>query len=99
MADEEGLKARIRHRAHQIWLDEGRPAGQHLRHWEMAAELVAIEANKDAALKPVDADAIGPEGEPVEPLIALENEGEAPVLTDQGDKSPKPRSRRGKSKT
>lgn len=28
---------RIRNRAHQIWQEEGQPAGQHERHWHQAA--------------------------------------------------------------
>ena len=27
---------RIRNRAHQIWIDEGKPFHQHERHWEQA---------------------------------------------------------------
>ena len=27
---------RIRNRAHQIWQEEGQPAGQHERHWHQA---------------------------------------------------------------
>ncbi|MBZ9741257.1 MULTISPECIES: DUF2934 domain-containing protein [unclassified Mesorhizobium] len=28
---------RIRNRAHQIWQEEGQPAGHHERHWHQAA--------------------------------------------------------------
>jgi hypothetical protein len=34
---------RIRRKAHQIWEEQGRPAGQAEAHWDMASELVAIE--------------------------------------------------------
>jgi len=45
---------RIRNRAHQIWLQEGQPAGQHDRHWHQAAADVDQEdaAGKSAAKKP-----------------------------------------------
>jgi hypothetical protein len=39
---------RIRNRAHQIWLQEGQPAGHHERHWHQAAADVDQE---DAAGK------------------------------------------------
>lgn len=35
MADDR--QERIRNRAHQIWQQEGQPAGQHERHWHQAA--------------------------------------------------------------
>jgi ABC-type glutathione transport system ATPase component len=34
---------RIRERAYQIWLHVGRPEGRDKIHWDMAAELVAID--------------------------------------------------------
>ncbi|QPC93867.1 DUF2934 domain-containing protein [Mesorhizobium sp. INR15] len=47
---------RIRNRAHQIWLDEGQPVGQHERHWHQAATDVDGEdagaAPKAGAKKP-----------------------------------------------
>ncbi|MFA6156888.1 DUF2934 domain-containing protein [Mesorhizobium sp.] len=39
---------RIRKRAHQIWQEEGQPAGQHERHWRQAAE----DVDRDSAGKP-----------------------------------------------
>lgn len=39
---------RIREFAYQIWESEGRPAGKHDRHWEMARKLVEAE-NQEAA--------------------------------------------------
>lgn len=35
MADDR--QERIRNRAHQIWQEEGQPAGHHERHWHQAA--------------------------------------------------------------
>ena len=45
---------RIRNRAHQIWLQEGQPAGHHERHWQQATADVDQEdaAGKSAAKKP-----------------------------------------------
>jgi hypothetical protein len=43
------LEERIRQRAYQIWRDEGCPEGRANIHWEMAAELVAIENDQNFA--------------------------------------------------
>jgi hypothetical protein len=85
---------RIRAKAYDLWLEEGRPEGRAEIHWDMASELVAIEQNYALALKPVN-DHVGltPTGEPVEPLVAVENAGEFPTLTDQGEESPYPHKR------
>jgi hypothetical protein len=57
----------------------------------MARELLAIEDDYARTLKPVkQTAAIGPTGEPVEPLIAVENSGEFPTLTDQGEEAAYP---------
>ncbi|CAN7621307.1 DUF2934 domain-containing protein [Mesorhizobium sp. LjRoot246] len=55
MADDR--QERIRNRAHQIWLQEGQPAGHHERHWHQAAADVDKEdaAGKSAAKKPAGA--------------------------------------------
>lgn len=86
------LDQRIRERAYRLWEEEGRPEGREAAHWEMAATLIAIEDNPDAgrAENPVVQDRErGPTGEPVEPVEALTNQGEAPGLTDQSrDTSP-----------
>jgi hypothetical protein len=77
---------RIRRRAYQLWEQEGRPEGRADEHWDKAAELVAIEENLRYTLQPIpDPDDLGPEGEPVEPIEALENAGEFPTMTDQGE--------------
>ena len=31
-------QARIRQKAHELWLAEGKPSGQAARHWKMAEE-------------------------------------------------------------
>jgi hypothetical protein len=70
---------RIREKAFQLWLEEGQPEGQQERHWALASELVAIEHSQiDTTIPLAEIHA----GEPVE---ALENAGEFPTLTDQGE--------------
>ena len=78
---------RVRQRAYHLWLDEGKPEGQADAHWEKARELVAIEENMQDTLlpNPIPEYERNPTTEPVEPLLAVENEGEFPGLTDQGD--------------
>jgi hypothetical protein len=57
----------------------------------MASELIGIQENYALALMPVQDHAPStPAGEPVEPLLAVENAGEFPTLTDQGEESPVP---------
>lgn len=83
------IEARIRERAHKIWEDEGRPEGRDRDHWELASELIAIEDSQHLATIPVEQSVA--QLEKGEPLIALENAGEFPTLTDQGEQQiPKP---------
>ena len=70
-------------------------------------ELIAIEEHQKDTLKPTGAepqenaeddpiaspDVFGPEGEPVEPVLAVENAGEFPTLTDEGEGEQVPRRR------
>lgn len=81
------MEERIRKRAYQLWLDEGCPQGRAEVHWDKATELVAIEDNQHLATRSPTA-ALGPHGQPVEPMIALTNQGEFPELTDQGEPKP-----------
>jgi hypothetical protein len=84
--DENERQERIRRRAYQLWEQEGRPEGRAEDHWDQATELVAIEDNHRVTLQPVDeATELGPTGEPVEPIEAIENTGEFPTMTDQGE--------------
>lgn len=86
-------EARIREVAHRLWEQEGRPEGREEAHWEMARELVAIEENQRQATKPnpvaQSRDRATTE-EPVEPILAVENQGDVPVLNDQGEKQTRP---------
>jgi hypothetical protein len=90
MADD--FEERVRARAFHLWQEEGCPEGRADVHWDKARELVAIEDNYELALKPVNefAQRLGPYGEPIEELIAVENEGEFPTLTDQGEEQTYP---------
>ena len=86
------VEARVRERARRLWQEEGcrEPLGE--RHFDMARELVAIEDNQKLATKPLPREgATGPSGEPIEPAEAVENLGEFPTITDQGEYSYPPR--------
>jgi Protein of unknown function (DUF2934) len=88
------VEQRIRERAYRIWLEEGCPEGREKDHCDMATELVAIEDGQQATLKPIHQN-LGPMGEPIEPLEAVQNAGEFPTLTDQSEsENPKQRKRR-----
>jgi len=93
---EADLENRIRQRARLLWVDEGRPEGREIEYREKARELIAIEDNQHAATapRPRRPQSHAPGGEPVEPLEAIENQGEFPGLTDQGEQSMAPKRRR-----
>ena len=90
---------RVAARAKKLWEEAGRPALGAEAYIGRARELIAIEEHEKDTLKPTGAaprevaediplasdDVLGPEGEPVEPTLAVENEGEFPTLTDQGE--------------
>jgi hypothetical protein len=94
----EDSEQRIRERAYRIWEEEGRPEGRDKEHWERARFLVGIEENADAGKLPnpiVEDRKKGyttpPPPTPVEPIEALENQGEFPDrFADQGEKSAGP---------
>lgn len=69
----------IRARAYQLWEEEGRPEGRAAQHWFTAQETLAVEENQDNTYLPIE------NGMDPEPIEALENTGEFPTLTDQGD--------------
>jgi hypothetical protein len=78
----------VKRHAYQLWEEAGRPEGRDEEFWEKAKELAAIEENQHLAMKPVPKSADQPWGEPVEPSIAVENQGDFPGMTDQGDEQP-----------
>jgi hypothetical protein len=80
---------RVRQRAYQIWLDEGRPDGREAIHWDMASELVAIEENQKKTTKRVrrqsaDKEIAADRAEPAGPAAAM---GEVPIMTDAGEQT------------
>ena len=78
MTDDERIAAK----AHEIWEAEGRPHGRDKDHWDQAKEIVALKDSASDALLPIPTSA----DEPVEERsIAIDNEGEAPGLTDTGE--------------
>ena len=87
------FEERVRERAYRLWQQEGCPEGRADVHWDQACELVAIEENQKLTLKPVRSPHTE-SGEPVEPIQAVENVGEFPTLTDQGEEQTVPRRRR-----
>ena len=78
--------ARLQKRARQLWEDAGRPAAGPQAYEEEAAQLLAIEAAPHAGTRSLE----DSRHAAVEPLEALENQGEFPTLTDQGEDSPGP---------
>jgi hypothetical protein len=78
---------RIRERAYRLWIEEGQPQGKDAEHWEKARELLALEADPEAGREEPDEgyNNPGPWGEPVEEAVILENQGEFPTVTDQGE--------------
>ena len=93
------IERRIREKAERLWREAGSPSAGVDAYRDQASELVAIEDNlKDTLRSPgvqprdaveddpiADDSVLGPEGEPIEPTIAVANEGEFPTLTDQGE--------------
>ena len=72
---------RIRRKAHELWEAEGHPHGRDQDHWDQAREIIAIEDSQASTLLPRDTGA----QEPIEPRQAVENYGDVPNLTDQGE--------------
>jgi hypothetical protein len=86
--EEREREERIRTRAYRLWEADGRPEGRADVHWDQATELVAIEDNHRLTREPILPPAgFGPTGEPIEPLEAVENTGEFPTMTDQGEQT------------
>ena len=90
------FESRVRARAHRLWLLLGRPPGGADDYYDEARELVAIKENAALARKPRPrAGAVGPSGEPIVSIVPVENEGDVPTLTDQGEESTYPHKRGG----
>lgn len=84
---------RIADKAYQIWVSEGCPPDRADANWEAARELVAHADKQMLATKPIgppEGAAPTADGTPVEPLLAVQNQGEFPTLTDQGEEQSYP---------
>lgn len=77
----------VRQRAVELWQQAGSPPSGPTAYEELAEELIAIEEAEGGPTLPVDPSY--PE-EDIEPLEAVENQGEFPTLTDQGEDNPYP---------
>jgi hypothetical protein len=75
----------IRHHAYQLWESAGCPSGRDEEFWEKAKELAAIDENQRLTTKPVPEAGEQPWGQPVEPAIVVENQGDFPGRADQGE--------------
>lgn len=77
----ESWQERIRRKAQELWQQHGCPEEGPSHFADMAQELIGIAENPRAGSQPVR----NPREPPAEPLIAVENQGEFPTLTDQGE--------------
>lgn len=103
----DGEAKKVAARARLLWEEAGRPSTGPNAYADRARELIAIEEHQRDTLKPTGAqpresaedvpigssNIFGPEGEPVEPVLAVENQGEFPTLTDEGEGDQVPRRR------
>jgi Protein of unknown function (DUF2934) len=84
---------RIRLRAKRMWREAGSPKGREDEYLERARELQAFVEHPNAALLPnpmvAHPQPVATE-EPVEEAELMENLGEFPGRTDQGDRVPAP---------
>ena len=88
MAERDPLESRIDDRARALWREAGEPEGRLGEYRDRAAELVAIEDSQNKATRtPEEAERAE---DPVEPLEAIENTGDYPGVTDQGERSSGP---------
>ncbi len=73
---------RIAKKAHELWEAEGHPHGRDREHWDEAKEIIALQDSAASTLLPATTGV----DEPVEEsTVALDNEGQAPGLTDTGE--------------
>ena len=77
---------RIRIRARRMWREAGRPVGREDEYLELARELQAITDHPQSGLLPNPMVAHPHPQEPVEEAELLENLGEFPGRSDQGDR-------------
>ncbi|WP_421912211.1 DUF2934 domain-containing protein [Mesorhizobium sp.] len=77
---------RIRKRAHQIWIDEGKPFHQHERHWEQAI----TDINRE------DAESSGTHSKAATAGSAERVAGAGPALAEHSKDAAKPAGRKPK---
>lgn len=75
------FERRVAEKAHSMWEEAGCPEGGEQPYVDRARALLEISENPEAGRLTI-AQSIPPRGEP---LLAVENQGEMPGLTDQGD--------------
>lgn len=73
---------RIAKKAHELWEAEGRPHGRDQDHWDSAKEIIALHDSQAATLLPRDT---GSTDAVEEMSVSVDNEGQAPGLTDTGE--------------
>jgi hypothetical protein len=79
MADKEDeLEERIRHKAYEIWLEEGQPHGRDKDHWELAKFVIGPAGGAGDDARPRNATSAWA-------IEALTNQGEFPARVDQGE--------------
>jgi len=78
----DAYEQRVRQRAHEICVREGKPDGRAEDHWNLAREEISEAEGIEDTLKPIE-----PEGPLAEPLLAVESLGDLPGrLSDQGER-------------
>ena len=93
MQSQSDRDARIRDRAYQIWLTEGRRHGHHDTHWQQAErEIAAEEAAAANGKKPGSARPSGARAKPATSEANPVTVGRAPAKGDTAAKKPRARS-------
>lgn len=82
-------RERVTARAERLWQDAGSPPSGPDAYRDLASELIAIEDSQLSTLKPVVQP--GPYGEPIEETEPVENLGEFPTVTDEGEQTYPPK--------
>jgi hypothetical protein len=84
----DAYERRVRARAHEIWIREGKPEGRAEAHWALAREEISEEEGMEDTLKPNPL--VEPEPD-AEPLLAVEGMADLPGrLSDQGERQDYP---------
>ncbi|WP_429912162.1 DUF2934 domain-containing protein [Glycocaulis sp.] len=78
---------KVQARARRLWEEAGSPLGGPQAYENLADDLISIEETGDNPTRPIRPRGGDPD---VEPLEALENQGEFPTLTDQGEDNTTP---------